>query len=99
MVIMYDSEQLIAMPKLDNYSESEQLQAVWNSIIEWNVKDKLRIHCCYTTALNIGRIKRSYVLFEHKLDREMINFACRHIAYEFVLKVVPEVTNQKKLHE
>lgn len=41
IVISYDNKkQLITLPKLDNSSGSEQSQAVWNAIIDWNLEDK-----------------------------------------------------------
>lgn len=91
IVISYDNkEQLIAVPKLDNSSGSEQAQAVWNAIIDWNLEDKGQILCCDTTASNTGRINGACVLLEQKLNREMLIFACRHHVYELVLKSVFE---------
>lgn len=91
IVISYDNnEQLIAVPKLDSSSGSEQAQAVWNAIINWNLEDRVQILCCDTTASNTGRINGACVLLEQKLDREMLIFACRHHIYELVLKSVFE---------
>lgn len=91
IVISYgNKEQLIAVPKLDNSSGSEQAQAIWNVIIDWNLEDKVQIICCDTTASNTGRINGAYVLLEQKLNREMLIFACRHHVYELVLKGVFE---------
>ncbi|GBP39973.1 hypothetical protein EVAR_39201_1 [Eumeta japonica] len=42
IVISYgDKEQLIAVPKLDNFTGSEQAQAVRNAVTDWNLKDKV----------------------------------------------------------
>lgn len=91
IVISYgNKEQLIAVPKLDNSSGSEQAQAVWNAIIDWNLEDKVQILCCDTTASNTGRINGACVLLEQKLNREMFIFTCRHHVYELVLKGVFE---------
>lgn len=91
IVISYDNkEQLIAVPKLENSSGSEQAQAVWNAIVDWNLEDKAQILCCDTTASNTGRINGACVLLEQKLNREMLIFACRHHIYELVLKAVFE---------
>ena len=77
IVISYgNKEQLIAVPKLDNSSGSEQAQAVWNAIIDWNIEDKVQILCCDTTDSNTGRINGACVLLEQKLNREMLIFAC-----------------------
>ncbi|CAG9793804.1 unnamed protein product [Diatraea saccharalis] len=92
IVISYDNnEQLIAVPKLVNSSGSEQAQAVWNAIIDWNLEDRVQILCCDTTASNTGHINGACVLLEQKLGREMLVFACRHHVYELVLKSVFEV--------
>lgn len=91
IVISYgNKEQLIAVPKLENSSGSEQAQAVWNAIIDWNLEDTVQILCCDTTASNTGRINGACVLLEQKLNREMLIFACRHHIYELVLKAVFE---------
>lgn len=78
------------MPKLENSSGSEQAQAVWNAIVDWNLEDRAQILCCDTTASNTGRINGACVLLEQKLNREMLIFACRHHIYELVLKAVFE---------
>lgn len=91
IVISYDNnEQLIAVPKLDNSSGSEQAQAVWTAIINWSLEDRVQILCCDTTASNTGRFNGACVLLEQKLGREMLIFACRHHVYELVLKSVFE---------
>lgn len=91
IVISYDNkEQLIAVPKLDNSSGSEQAHAVWNAITNWHLENKVQILCCDTTASNTGRINGACVLLEQKLGREMLIFACRHHVYELVLKSVFE---------
>lgn len=91
IVISYgNKEQLIAVPKLDSSSGSEQAEAVWNAIIDWNLQDKVQILCCDTTASNTGRINGACVLLEQKLNRDMVVFACRHHVYELVLKSVFE---------
>lgn len=91
IVITYDNkEQLIAVPKLDSSTGSEQAQAVWNAIVDWNLEDKVQILCCDTTASNTGRFNGACVLLEQKLNREMLIFACRHHIYELVLKAVFE---------
>ncbi|GBP21959.1 Putative ubiquitin thioesterase 232R [Eumeta japonica] len=41
IAILYgDKKQLIAVPKLDNSTGSEQAQAVWNAVTDWNLEDK-----------------------------------------------------------
>lgn len=91
IVITYDDkERLIAVPKLENSTGSEQAQAVWDAIVDWNLEDKVQILCCDTTASNTGRINGACVLLEQKIGREMLIFACRHHVYELVLKSVFE---------
>lgn len=91
MVISYNKkEQLIAVPRLESSSESEQAQAVWNALRDWDLEDKVQILCCDTTSSNTGRIG-ACVLLEQKLNREILIFPCRHHVYELVLKSVFEV--------
>lgn len=104
------NEQLIAVPQLQNSSGKEQAQAVWSSIVNWNLEDSVQILCCDTTASNTGRFKGACVQLEQKFDRELLFFACRHHVYELVLKsafecklsenkVGPEVNLFKKFKE
>lgn len=56
IVISYgNKEQLIAIRRLENSSGSEQAQAVWHAIMDWNLEDKTQVLCCDTTASNTGR--------------------------------------------
>lgn len=67
IVISYgDKEQLIAVPKLDYSTGSEQAQAVWNAVTDWNLEDKVQILCCDTTASNTDRINGACMLLEQK---------------------------------
>ncbi|GBP64579.1 hypothetical protein EVAR_32737_1 [Eumeta japonica] len=89
IVISYgDKEQLIAVQKLDNFSGSEQAQAVWNAVTDWNLEDKVQILCYDTTASNTGRINGACVLLEQKFNRDVLIFAYHHHVYELVLKGV-----------
>ncbi|KAG8234957.1 hypothetical protein J437_LFUL009153 [Ladona fulva] len=91
-IILYvNKEQLIDLPRLESSSGSGQAQAVWNAIVDWNLKDKGQIFCCDTTASNTCYINGTCVLLEQKLNRNMLIFAYRHHAYELVLKSVLEV--------
>ncbi|GBP84362.1 hypothetical protein EVAR_99261_1 [Eumeta japonica] len=91
IVISYgDKEQLIAVPKLDDSPGSEQAQAVWNAVTDWNLEDKVQILCYDTTASNTSHINGACVLLEQKFNRDVLIFACRHHIYELVLKGVFE---------
>jgi len=79
------------VPRLESSLGSEQAQAVWNAIVDWNLEDNVQILCCDTTASNTGNINGACVLLEQKLNRKMLIFACRHHIYELVLKSVFEV--------
>ncbi|XP_036340150.1 uncharacterized protein LOC118749456 [Rhagoletis pomonella] len=83
-----EKEQLLAVPKLESSSGKEQAKAVSNALNDWNLKDKVQIMCCDTTASNTGRLKGACVLLEQALERELLLFACRHHIYELVLKKV-----------
>ena len=96
IVISYENkEKLLAVPKLANSSGKEQVQAVFNTINEWNLEIKVQILCCDTTSSNTGRINGACLLLEQKLDRKLLLFACRHHVYELVLKSVFEA----KIHQ
>jgi hypothetical protein len=96
IVITYeDKEQLLAVPKLDSSSGKEQALAVSKVLQDWDLKEKIQIMCCDTTAFNTGRFNGAYALLEQKLERELLLFACRHHVYELVLKSVFEA----KIHQ
>lgn len=93
-----DKEQLLAVPKLESSSGKDQAKAVSNALSDWNLKENVQIMCCDTTASNTGRLNGACVLLEHKLEKELLLFACRHHVYELVLKNVfetkiPQVTS------
>ncbi|GBP79690.1 hypothetical protein EVAR_61213_1 [Eumeta japonica] len=67
-----ESEQLLAVPKLESSSDQDQAKAVLKAFYDWNLDDKVQIMCCDTTSFNTGRLKGACVLFKQKLDRELL---------------------------
>ncbi|GBO11664.1 hypothetical protein AVEN_27090-1 [Araneus ventricosus] len=75
IVISYGlKKQLIAVRRLDKYASKEHAQAVWKTILDWNLEDNVHILCCDTTALNIGGFIGACALLEQKFVREMLFF-------------------------
>ncbi|GBM68938.1 hypothetical protein AVEN_192686-1 [Araneus ventricosus] len=92
IIISYGlKEQLIAVPRLDNSTGKEQAQAFWKAILDWNLENKGHILCCDTTASNTGSFNGACALLEQTFYRKMLFSACRHHAYELVLKAVFDV--------
>ena len=58
------------------------------SLDEWGLKDRLSGLCFNTTASNTGLKDRVCVLIEWKLERNLLNLACRHHVGEIVLEKV-----------
>lgn len=90
-----NKEQILAVPKLKNSSGTEQAEAVSKALTDWDLRDKVQIMCCDTTASNTGPFNGACILLEQKLERELILFACRHHVYELVLKTIFET----KMHQ
>lgn len=91
-------EESIIIISLDSSSGKNQASAVSSGLDDWNLNDKVKIMCCDTTASNTGRLNRTCMLLEQKLEKELILFACRHHVCELVLKSAFEAKIQQVTH-
>lgn len=90
-------EQLLGVPKLENSKGKTQASAVFLTLGEWGLQDRVEMVCCDTTNSNTGRFNGACVLLEQKLNRDLLLLPCRHHIYELILKSVfesqlPQVT-------
>ena len=95
LISFEEKELLLAVPKLDSSSGKAQAKAVLDVPHDWNLDDQVQIMCCDTTASNTGCLNGACVLLEHRLERELLLFACRYHIYELVLKSVFEAKIQQ----
>lgn len=80
--------QLLGVPKLVSGTGEAQATAVDQLLEDWGLKHLVRALCFDTTATNTGQVNGACALLESKLDRTLLNFACRHHILELVLASV-----------
>lgn len=80
--------QLLGVPKLLSGTGVNQAKAIFESLEEWSIIDKVQAVCCDTTASNTGRINGTCVLLEQFIDRDLLYLPCRHHIFELLLKSV-----------
>jgi len=80
--------QLLGVPKLLNGTGVNQAKAIFESLEEWSIIDKVQAVCCDTTASNTGRINGTCVLLEQFIDSDLLYLPCRHHIFELLLKSV-----------
>ncbi|KAG8236961.1 hypothetical protein J437_LFUL016157 [Ladona fulva] len=70
VILFVNKEQLIAVPRLESSSGSRQVQAVWNTIVDWNLE-----HKCYkenlTLHLTDSEIDHLLELYRTELTKEI----------------------------
>lgn len=80
-----EGEQLLGAPKIDAGTGANISQAVYELLVDWNVKDRVVAACFDTTASNTGIWNGAAVLLEQKLERSLMYLPCRHHVYELFL--------------
>lgn len=81
-------EQLLGVPQLSSGKGNEICSAVYNTLNDWCLLDKVEAFVFDTTASNSGRLNGACILLEQKLNRNILFFACRHHIFEIVLQAV-----------
>jgi hypothetical protein len=79
---------LLGVPQLANGTGIAQADAVFNTLTDWNLADRVQAMSFDTTASNTGRKGGACVLLEQKLEKELINLACRHHIHELIVAKV-----------
>ena len=85
-----DSEQILAVPFLESGTGAFTAGAVYETLCEWGLRDIVKACCFDTTAVNTGKDNGSCILLEKKLERHLLNLACRHHIFELVIKAAFE---------
>lgn len=81
-----DTKQMLGVPTLKAGTGREQADAVFQTLVEWDLTEMVKAICFDTTSSNIGRLNGACILLEQLLDRELLYLPCRHHIYELVLK-------------
>jgi hypothetical protein len=82
------AERILHVPKLVNGTGKAIAEAVFSTLQEWNVADKIKAMSFDTTASNSGIRSGAAVLIEEKLNRHLLHLPCRHHIMEIVLRDV-----------
>lgn len=88
-LVTYDStSKFLGAPKLIEFKPENIAGAVYEQIVKWNITDQVVAMGYDTTSSNTGMHAGSCVLLQNKLDRELLELACRHHMYELPLRAV-----------
>lgn len=81
-------EKLLAVPKLASGTGENSAKAIFTTLQEWNIVDKVQGMCFDTTSVNSGQSKGACALLEEMFGRELLWFPCRHHIMEIILSKV-----------
>ena len=79
------TEKLLAVPKIEKGTGSEQAAACISVLVQWKLRDAVHGLVFDTTASNTGIHMGACVIIEKALGRELVNIACRHHIMEVIL--------------
>ncbi|KAK3910236.1 polyprotein [Frankliniella fusca] len=86
------TEKLLGIPELKHGSGESIASAVVSLLREWDLQEKVFGLVFDTTSTNSGRWGGACVLIQQKLNKELLELACRHHVLELVLGAVFENT-------
>lgn len=80
----------LGAPKIESGTGENIAQAVYDTLVEWGITERV-VACSFdTTSSNTGHESGACILLEKLLGRKLIYLACRHHVHEIVLKNVFE---------
>lgn len=91
LVTSGEVEQLLGVPPLEHSTGKEQALAVYETLIDWNLENRIIGLCCDTTASNVGYLNGAASILQQQLERDILYFPCRHHIFEIVLRSVFDV--------
>lgn len=83
-----DFEQIINIPDIPAGTGVEIASAVYDSLEEYQVLDRIEAFVFDTTALNTGKFKGACNILEKKIRRDILFLGCRHHVFEIILAAV-----------
>ena len=81
-------DQLLAVPKVSHGTGEACASAVYDTILSWNLSNKIKCFCFDTTAANTGLRGGACILLEQKLEKDALWLARRHHIMELILEAV-----------
>lgn len=90
MISLGDFTQLIAVPILKSGKGIDIANAVYDTLKDWNLTDRIEAACFDTTATNTGQYNGAITCLNKYLKRDLMDIACRHHIYELSLRDVFE---------
>lgn len=90
VISLGDFSQLIAVPILKSGKGIDIAQAVYDSLKEWDLTEKIQAACFDTTASNTGRFAGASTYLKKYLNRDLMDIACRQHIHELSLRDVFE---------
>lgn len=81
-------EQLLGVPELTSSTASEVSSAVYETLQDWTLLDKIHAFVVDKTASTTGRLSGACVLLEQKLNRNILLLPCCHHIYEIISQCV-----------
>lgn len=85
------TSKFLGAPKVPAGTGENMAKVVHEALIKWDIVNKVSAMGFDTTTSNTGQNIGACTLLQNKLDRKLIQFACRHHMLEIVLKHVFEV--------
>lgn len=79
---------LLNAPKLPSSKGAAMADAVFATLQDWGLADRVVGMAFDTTASNTGQLSGACLLLQQKLDKHLLHFACRHHILELVVKKV-----------
>lgn len=78
-------EKLIGIPKITSGTGESMAKAIYDIIVEWDIKRVTQGMCFDTTASNTGQFNGACENLQKLMGKELLSFACRHHIFELVL--------------
>lgn len=81
-------DQLLAVPKLNRGTGEAAASAIHETILSWNLGEKIKYMSFDTTAANTGSRNGACILLQQKMEKDLLWLACRHHIMELMLEAV-----------
>ncbi|GBP27267.1 hypothetical protein EVAR_77281_1 [Eumeta japonica] len=81
-------EKLLGVPKLVAGTGKQISDAVFDTVRQWNITNKIQAMSLDTTASNTGARKGACVFLEEKTGHDLSWLACRHHVFEIMLSKI-----------
>ena len=85
-------EQLLCIPKLPSETGRAIEDAVFETVLDWGIKDCIKALRFDTASSNTGTKSGACVLIENLLGNKVLYLACRHHIHDIMLKEAFSIT-------